>query len=76
MQTERTYRANEESVLSVPLVRHLAVIIALKLGFLFLLWFLFFRQAGNVTEPGSDIEDHIAGPVSAAVSLQPNEERP
>ena len=53
-----------------PLVRHLAVIVLLKLIFLFLLWFLFFRLPDGGQEPGSDIHNHIAGVTSAAVSTQ------
>jgi hypothetical protein len=51
-------------------VRHLAVVIVIKLVLLFTIWFLFFRQPAGVPEPGYDIHDHIAGPGTAMVSDQ------
>jgi len=61
---------------SIPLVRHLAVIVALKLMFLFLLWFLFFRLPDGVPRPGIDVHRHIAGPAGSAHTLDKNEVRP
>lgn len=68
--------AGEASAWSHPLARHLAVIVALKLAFLFLLWFAFFRLPDGSPEPGSDIHHHIAGPGRDAVSTHKNEATP
>ena len=59
-----------ESIWHIPLVRHLTVVIVIKLALLFTIWFLFFRQPAGAPEPGSDIHDHIAGPKTAMVSHQ------
>jgi hypothetical protein len=61
---------DNDSIWSIPLVRHLAVVIVIKLVLLFTIWFLFFRQPAGVPEPGYDIHDHIAGPGTAMVSDQ------
>jgi len=63
-------KMNESGARDRPLVRHLAAIILLKVIFLFLLWFLFFRVPEGAIEPGFDIHNHIAGASSAAVSTQ------
>lgn len=63
-------KVNETGAWDRPLVRHLAIIVLLKLLFLLLLWFLFFRLPEGAAEPGSDIHNHIAGAASAAVSTQ------
>jgi hypothetical protein len=63
-------KVNEAGVRDRPLMRHLATIILLKVIFLFLLWFLFFRVPEGAIEPGFDIHNHIAGASSAAVSTQ------
>jgi len=69
--TEVTLRkVKETGAMDRPLMRHLAVIVLLKLIFLFLLWFLFFRPPGGAVEPGFDIHNHIAGSSSTAVSKQ------
>jgi hypothetical protein len=52
------------------------VIVALKLMFLFLLWFLFFRLPDGVPRPGIDVHRHIAGPAGSAHTLDKNEVRP
>lgn len=70
MRTESQQYAGADSIWAIPLVRHLATIIVVKLAFLFLLWFLFFRQPSGSPEIGSDIHDHIAGPVAAGVAEQ------
>ena len=64
------HKVNEPSAWDRPLARHLAAIVLLKLIFLFLLWFLFFRSPDGAAEPGLDIHNHIAGASSTAVSTQ------
>jgi len=64
------YKANEAGAGDRSLLRHLAVVVVLKLLVLFLLWFLFFRTPEGAQEPGFDIHNHIAGSSSAAVSTQ------
>ena len=61
---------------SQPLVRHLAVIVAAKLAFLFLLWFAFFRLPDGAPQPGSDIHHHIAGSMETAIPTHNKEARP
>ena len=61
---------------SHPLVRHLALIVAAKLAFLFLLWFAFFRLPDGAPLPGSDIHHHIAGSREAAMPTHNNEAKP
>jgi hypothetical protein len=68
MRSEPGTAAAPERIWSLPLVRHLAIVVAAKLAFLFLLWFLFFRQPVGMAEPAEDIGDHIAGPRSTVVS--------
>lgn len=63
-------KADETGAWDRPLVRHLAVIVLLKLIFLFLLWFLFFRPSEDTGAPELDIHNHIAGASSAAASTQ------
>lgn len=65
-----TPQGNDDGMFSIPLVRHLAIVLAVKLTLLFLIWFLFFRQPAGGPEPGSDIHDHIAGPRAGMVSPQ------
>lgn len=62
--------SQQDSVWSIPLVRHLALVILLKLALLFTIWFVFFRHPSGAPEPGSDIHQHIAGPTAAALSQQ------
>jgi len=64
------HKANGPGATDRLLVRHLAVIILLKLIFLFLLWFIFFRSPEGADQPGLDIHDHIAAVSTAAVSTQ------
>jgi len=64
------HKVNEPGAWDRPLVRHLAVIVLLKLIFLFLLWFLFFRSPPGAEEPGFDINNHIAGSPNTAISTQ------
>jgi len=63
-------KVDETGAWDRPLARHLADIVLLKLIFLFLLWFLFFRTSDGAVEPGFDIHNHIAGVSSTAVSKQ------
>lgn len=70
MRTESGQYPGADSMWSIPLVRHLATIVVVKLAFLFLLWFLFFRQPSGSPEIGSDIHDHIAGPRAAEMAKQ------
>jgi len=70
MKEMTLYKADEAGARDSPLVRHLAVIVLLKLIFLFLLWFMFFRSPEGAVEPGFDIHDHIAGVSSAVISTQ------
>ena len=65
-----TPRGDDGSMFSIPLVRHLAIVLVVKLTLLFLIWFLFFRQPAGGPEPGSDIHDHIAGPPATMVPPQ------
>ncbi|MEJ2257136.1 MAG: hypothetical protein P8X98_09020 [Woeseiaceae bacterium] len=72
IQTTNSFPVDQgnESIWRVPLVRHLSIVIVIKLTLLFTIWFLFFRQPAGTPEPGSDIHDHIAGPKTAMVSHQ------
>ena len=70
MTVQSSQHPGADTIWSIPLVRHLATIIVVKLAFLFLLWFLFFRQPSGSPEIGLDIHDHIAGPRAAEVAEQ------
>jgi len=65
---------SEGDAWSRPLVRHLTAIVALKLMFLFLLWFLFFRLPDGSQAPGFDIHSHIAGPGGMAPTTEKSED--
>ena len=47
-----------------PLLRHLALIMTVKLLLLTALWWLFFRPPTGAAPPANDIHTHIAGPAA------------
>lgn len=56
-----------ESIWANPLVRHLAVILLVKVALLAALWWLFFRLPEPAHAARGDIHTHIAGPVAPPV---------
>jgi hypothetical protein len=51
-----------------PLVRHLTLVLAIKLLLLTLLWWLFFRPPEADLSPRVDVHTHIAGPRAGTAS--------
>ncbi|BAZ93507.1 cation/multidrug efflux pump [Thiohalobacter thiocyanaticus] len=56
----------DSPIWSNPLVRHLAVVLAVKLVLLTALWWAFFRVPEHALPQQSDIAAHIAGPAAQA----------
>ena len=57
-----------ENILANPLLRHLAIILVVKVLLLTLLWWLFFRLPEGGVSSFVDVHTHIAGPAVEAVS--------
>ena len=51
-----------ENIWASPLVRHLAIILSVKVLLLALLWWLFFRLPDGGASARVDVQTHIAGP--------------
>ena len=56
-------KTQTESVRTNPLVRHITIILVVKLLLLTLLWWLFFRPPDTGVLQRVDVGAHIAGPV-------------
>ncbi len=51
-----------------PLVRHLAIVLLVKVLLLTVLWWLFFRMPDSAVPTPVDVHTHIAGPRAGGVS--------
>jgi hypothetical protein len=52
------------NIQSNPLVRHLTIVLVVKLLLLTLLWWLFFRSPDSGVSERVDVGTHIAGPAT------------
>lgn len=57
--------ASSESIWKIPLVKHMSVILLVKVLFLTLLWWMFFSTSDDKVSQSIKTQNHISGSVSA-----------
>jgi hypothetical protein len=58
--------SDTETIWANPLVRHLTVVLIVKVLLLTLLWWFFFNVPNDSTSAVTDVQTHIAGPALEA----------